>query len=693
MAKINGVASAKLASSGISVSQGAQLHMEELTAADVAKLAAKYKTQWPSVDALKIPYFDFEGKPTGFWRLRFLGDTREKGFAQNTEGKMLRYVQPPGPITEVYLPPIFPKGENWGLVGVDTAREILITEGELKAGAAMLRGLPPCIGLGGASNYGSREKGFPLLPMLDAMEWDGRRVTIIYDSDATQNPMVELAQYRLGELLTQRGARVHIGSLPYGEGGAKQGLDDYLLVNTPRTFTEQVLTAAQPLAEAAALHAMNTRFAFITNPGFVVNLATAQEMGPDKFTKYIHGDETYTVPVVKIGANGAGVTTLKTKRTAQEWIGWAPRRKFRCMTYAPGKPRDTEGMFNLWAGWGCAPQKGDVRPWTTLLDYLFGEEDPSFRKWAEQWLAYPVQNPGAKLYTALVMFSPTHGTGKSLMGESMQKIYGENWRKIKEADLSATHNAWAVNRQFIMGEELSSGEMRKTAIGDILKDLITQHVVAINKKYIQEYEVPDCMNYLLNTNHPDAFYIEDTDRRFAINRITRAPLPFDFYEKTYRTWIHGAFGGPSLFYHLLHLDLKGFDPRAPAPLTRAKEAMQSLGRNGLAQWVLDFKGNPTRVLPKTYKFDMVDIPTLLLLFDPMGTTRVTVQSMGREMQRQNLVAACKGTGVVLPSGRKQTMYVVRNFEKWRDARPADAQAHMAGRETAWRAVKVPKVKE
>jgi hypothetical protein len=46
-------------------------------------------------------------------------------------------------------------------------------------------------------------------------------------------------------------------------------------------------------------------------------------------------------------------------------------------------------------------------------------------------------------------------------------------------------------------------------MNEIIKDLITQTDVTINKKYIPTYTVKDHANFQFNTNHPDAFYIEE----------------------------------------------------------------------------------------------------------------------------------------------------------------------------------------
>lgn len=662
--------------------------MQELTAAQVAALPGA-NPKWPKLPALLIPYFDFAGKRTGFYRLRFLEDSRPAGFAQASDAKAWRYTQPADVVTEIYLPPML-HNELWAAIATDPERGIIITEGELKAAAAMAHGLLPCIGLGGATNYKSAERNMPLLPMLDAMTWQDREVTIVFDSDAVQNAMVEQAQYRFGNALLKKGAKVYIGLLPPAHDGAKQGLDDYLLANSALTFEEQVLGPAQPLAECEALHAFNDKFAFITSPGIVVNKATGQEMLPDKFIRHICGNATYTVPEIKVVDKKRKIVTLKEKRTAKEWNEWGGRSELGQMEYMPGCPPIKDHKFNTWRGWGCKPVKGDVTPWTTLLNHVVHEDGPAWRKWVEQWYAAPIQTPGLKMHGALVLYSPEKGTGKSMLGESMERIYGpENWGKIKEKDLTADFNPWQANKQFVMGEEISSGEARKTSIGEILKDMITQKRVTINRKYVPEYTVRDCVNYQFNTNHPDAFFLEDGDRRMAVNRTRAKPLPFEFYKDIYIPWIQSEEGAAALYWHLLHLDMKGFDPHAPVPDTQAKLDMKLAMRGGLYEWVHQLSDAPGSALGP-YAFDLATADDLLFIYNTASGGNAKITQMRSELQRQNFRTVNGGVTIMTAKGTKQTLYVVRNSEKWLDCRPSQATAHLEGRSAPKRSVKVPK---
>jgi hypothetical protein len=107
------------------------------------------------------------------------------------------------------------------------------------------------------------------------------------------------------------------------------------------------------------------------------------------------------------------------KKTARAWIEWDGRAEVERVTYAPGGPPVVNGEYNAWRGWGIPLElikRGSVEPWRKLIEFLFRGPDAAFTKWFEQWVAYPLQHPGVKLYQSVMMWGSSQGTGKELSG-------------------------------------------------------------------------------------------------------------------------------------------------------------------------------------------------------------------------------------------------------------------------------------
>ena len=154
------------------------------------------------------------------------------------DGKPIKYESPRGRSNQVYFPP--------GVAEriANPANELIFTEGEKKALKGMQEGFPT-IGLNGAFGWkdGKRES---LLPALERIEWHGREVYIIFDSDVATNENVQDAESRLAAHLERRGAKVSVVRLPPGPDGTKVGLDDFLVAHGPVPLRKLLDEASEP---------------------------------------------------------------------------------------------------------------------------------------------------------------------------------------------------------------------------------------------------------------------------------------------------------------------------------------------------------------------------------------------------------------------------------------------------------------
>jgi len=150
----------------------------------------------------------------------------------NGDGKPQRYLRRKGEPNSLYNP------------GVDLSQagELWIVEGELKCLCGYSQGLP-IVGLSGIFNWrtlgpeaelladGEKLKDQEaLLPGLAQVNWEGKKINLLYDSDITPGHRAYDAFPRLGEQLYSRGAKeVRILTLPSLSKTEKTGLDEYLI--------------------------------------------------------------------------------------------------------------------------------------------------------------------------------------------------------------------------------------------------------------------------------------------------------------------------------------------------------------------------------------------------------------------------------------------------------------------------------
>ena len=614
----------------------------------------------PRQGAIQIPYLSPAGRGTGFYRLRLLG------VAQGLNGqssKPRRYLQPPESGVRAYLPRV--KGVEWLEILSNPEIALIITEGEFKALSATLHGFPT-IGLGGVENWRSAKARKPLIDELESCNWKGRHLYIAYDSDVSTKPQVAEAARKLADVLGERGAHVYDAGLPGGAGG-KVGLDDFLRDRGPKVLANH-LQEAPEFESVRALHEFNERFVFIREASRVYEpvqrgFYDAQKFMATAFANAVHNCATMTGTKLK----------LEKRQTARDWITWPHRRTVQRVTYAPGNdaliiPVGSSNELNLWRGWGCSPKRGDLKPWKRLFEHLTsGEPNPATaRSWLEKWLAYPLQHPGAKLFTAVAVHGAMQGSGKTMLGETMLKIYGENGVLIGQKQLGSSFNGWMERKQFILGDEITGNDNRQYA--DELKGLLTGKTIRVNEKFEREYDLPNCVNFYFTSNHADAFFLEDSDRRFFVLAAPHERLEQSFYDE-YRTWMDGE-GPAAVFEYLLRVDTKDFHPRAPAMETFAKEQMIDIGRSEASRFVAIVMLDPQRA-EKVYgvpqDVDLFTAAELRTFYDPHRDTRTSEKAISIELQKQGAVRVNHGQQILIEGQGRFRFYAVRNRDSWKSA--------------------------
>ena len=149
------------------------------------------------------------------------------------DGKPAKYLSPRGAGNLLYFPP----GCADQLKNPE--EPLYLTEGEFKALAARQARLL-AVGLVGVWGWRGKDAnghGQPI-PDLDLIEWRGRTVVAVFDSDAAINPEVQRARQALAWEAYRRGARM-VCTIPLpAPDGLKVGWDDYLLTHGLEAFHE-----------------------------------------------------------------------------------------------------------------------------------------------------------------------------------------------------------------------------------------------------------------------------------------------------------------------------------------------------------------------------------------------------------------------------------------------------------------------
>ncbi len=286
------------------------------------------------------------------------------------------------------------------------------------------------------------------------------------------------------------------------------------------------------------------------------------------------GSERLIMKIANMGhAHGADMVRL--------WKASERRRTVRLddVVFDPTLQADPETTVNLYDGMAMVPKQGDVDPILDLIGYLTSRatadeaDTGDVMHWLLCWLAYPLQHPGAKLRTAVVMHGD-EGAGKNFLFDIMVAIYGKYGALVGQDELEDKFNDWRSCKLFVVGDEVSS-RAELVHNKNRLKALITSPTVQINPKNLSRREEKNQMNIVFLSNELQPLALDNSDRRYLVVYTPRAKDP-EYYRKL-GEWRDN--GGAEAFYHyLLHYPLDGFHPYAPAPMTEAKSALIAINR-------------------------------------------------------------------------------------------------------------------
>ena len=271
--------------------------------------------------------------------------------------------------------------------------------------------------------------------------------------------------------------------------------------------------------------------------------------------------------------------------------------------FDPGA-EDPNIRCNLWGGWPTRPKYGSCDNLLALLEHICSGESSSEQlyMWVLQWLAYPIQHPGAKMASAIVVHGP-QGTGKSRFFEAVAKIYGEYGIVLNQGAIEDKFNAdWVSRKLFVLADEIVANT-EKYHLKNLLKTFITGETIRVNPKFMAAHTERNHMNLVFLSNEKQPVVLEGDDRRHCVI-WTPPKLDPRFYAAIDEEIESG--GIAALHHFLLHVDLTDFKPWTWPPMTVAKRELIDVSANSeerfAAEWMLgnicfDDEAGPLPICP------------------------------------------------------------------------------------------------
>lgn len=221
-----------------------------------------------------------------------------------------------------------------------------------------------------------------------------------------------------------------------------------------------------------------------------------------------------------------------------------------------------------------------------LLRHLCDGEKQAYG-WLIRWLAYPLQNKGAKMATSVLMHGNIHGAGKSLFfGGIMSRIYTKYHKTLDQRDLESQYNDWADQVLFLLFEEISNNKTKHGMMG-FIKHLITGSTLSIHRKFMSSMSQANHMNTVFLSNHTQPLPIEENDRRFCV-LYPKNIVPSELLNQVVAD-LKSKEAIEAFYTVLLQVPLGDFNEHTKPPMTKAKREIIEYTKPGydtfITQWI------------------------------------------------------------------------------------------------------------
>lgn len=240
-----------------------------------------------------------------------------------------------------------------------------------------------------------------------------------------------------------------------------------------------------------------------------------------------------------------------------------------------------------------------------ILEHVWNlcQENDAIYQWVMSWLAYPFQNPGTKLRTAIVLHSRTEGTGKSKLGDIMRRLYGRYATSVGQSELQRDFNDWLSAKLFVIGEEVVSRQDRAHLQG-YLQSLIDRPTVQINTKNMPIREEENHANFLFFSNQQVPVLLNPRDRRYTVIRAERVHPP-EYFAAIDAELDNG--GAEAFYEHLLQFDVGDFTAFTRPIETKDRVHLITLGMSPdqrfMHYWQSGHAGVPFCTCPASNLYD------------------------------------------------------------------------------------------
>ena len=295
--------------------------------------------------------------------------------------------------------------------------------------------------------------------------------------------------------------------------------------------------------------------------------------------KLIHGNQ-----MIQVGEKKKdGEPILQDVVTA-----WSKHPACVCYTggvvFAPARKLPPE-YYNTWRGYTVEPIAGaDTSLVYYHIDKIICDGNKELQEYLYNWIAFTFQYPDKPAGASPVLCGEK-GVGKGIFGHYLGSFWGDHGIHMSQSrHLVGNFNSHLADVCFVFADEAFFSGDKKTE--GVLKALITEPTVVIERKGLDAVEHPNCLKIVMATNNEHAVPASKDERRYCVLNVSNARRGDAQYFKDLTKVCNDNAVKSAFLYDMLNRDISGFSPSAIPESDGLKEQrLHSLGSVG--KWLVD----------------------------------------------------------------------------------------------------------
>lgn len=325
------------------------------------------------------------------------------------------------------------------------------------------------------------------------------------------------------------------------------------------------------------------------------------------------------------------------------------------------------------------PTKNEADLFIDFWNYAFPrDEDKDFAKYLMQFYGHVVQRPSVKIASAPLLISKEMGTGKTTLAYNIPKALAgvHNTTIVSNKVLKSAFSDYLNGVHFVHFDEVYvNGKWDSDDTANSMKNLITGTELEIHPKGMKPFNIPNRVFVTATSNYEDAISLPNTDeRRWGVYYLHPTRGYNEVQRRAYFSVLHRFIESPRgpgvLRYIFSKVDLTGFNPQSPPPVTNAKRNMIDKSQSVVVQIIADAAENQEgpfcravftteQVTQYVYAETGKKIPAMVIR-----------HAMEKAIPKARVIARVRQNHAVIRA------WCYRDFADWVDATPEQIRAEL-----------------